>query len=95
MALTGTTRTGEKANQILLTTKRRLAYTLRAMASPLMMTAVGSMGTAITTQSSGIACARNLFEIMNDIENNPNGNDKKYLVSNLEIVRKLFESLFT
>jgi len=95
MAPSGTTRTGEKANQILLTTKRRLAYTLRAMASPLMMTVVGLMGTVITTQSSGIVCARNLFEIMNEVENNRDGNDNKYLVSNLEIARKVFESLFT
>ena len=53
------------------------------------------MGTAIITHSSGIACARNLFEIVNDIENNKNGNGNKYLVINLEIARQVFESLFT
>jgi len=68
------------------------------MASPLIMTVVGSMGTAIITHSSGIACARNLSEIVNDIEeekNNQNMNGNKYLASSLEIARKVFGRLFT
>jgi len=53
----GTTRNGGPGNQTLMATMQ-LAYTLRPMASPMIMTAVGWTATAIISQSSGIVCAR-------------------------------------
>jgi len=74
MAPTGTTRTGGKGNQTLMT-MRQLVYSLRPMASPMIMTVVGWMGTAIISHRIGIVCARKLFEIKPT--NNKNKNVKQ------------------
>jgi len=69
MAPIGTMRTGGKGNRTLMTT-RQLVYSLRPMASPMIMTAVGWMGTAIISHRIGIVCARKLFEIISTNDKN-------------------------